>query len=101
MEGLGMANSKRNHSPKFRLKVAVEALKERKTLNELASEFQVHSSQISRWRKMLIEGGLDIFTHGNSKEAKSKKQEKKDASFYQEIGQLKMENSWLKKKLNR
>ncbi len=96
-----MANSRGKPSPKFKRDVAIAALKERKTLNELASEFQVHSSQISRWRKMLVEGSVDIFTHGNSKEAKSKKQEKKDAFFYQEIGQLKMENSWLKKKLNR
>ena len=96
-----MANSRGKFSVKFKRDVAIEALKERKTLNELASEFQVHSSQISRWRKMLVEGGLDTFKHGNSKEAKSKKQEKKDAAFYQEIGELKMENSWLKKKLNR
>ena len=96
-----MASSRGKFSIKFKRDVAIEAIKERKTLGELSSEFQVHSSQISRWKRMLIEGGLDIFKHGNSKEIQSKKQEKKDAAVYQEIGQLKMENCWLKKKLKR
>ncbi len=101
MKGLKMSNSRGSFSAKFKRDVAIEALKERKTLGELASEFQVHSSQISRWKKLLIEGGLDVFSHGNSKRARSEKQEKKEAVFFQEIGQLKMENSWLKKKLKR
>ncbi len=69
-----MSNPRKKFKSHFRHKVAIEALKERKTLNELAGEFQVHPSQISRWKKMLIEGSLDVFKHGNSREAKTKKE---------------------------
>ncbi len=95
-----MSNPRKKFKPDFRHKVALEALKERKTLNELASEFQVHPSQISRWKKMLVEGSVDVFKHGNNKEAKAKKQDKKDAELLQKIGQQTMEINWLKKKLN-
>ncbi len=94
-----MAIQRQRFNPKFKAKVALEALKERKTLNELASEHQVNPAQISRWKKLLLEGSLDIFSHGNSSAAKAKKQEKKDAALFQEIGQLTMEVTWLKKKL--
>ncbi len=96
-----MADKRSPFGSNFKAKVALEALKESKTINELASEYQVHPSQISRWKKILIEASADIFAHGNSKSAKSKKQEKKDAALFQEIGQLTVEVNWLKKKLNR
>ena len=94
-----MAGKRQQFSPRFRAKVALAALKERKTLNELASEFQVNPTQISRWKKLLLEGSLDIFSHGNSSATKAKKLEKKDAALLQKIGQLTMEVNWLKKKL--
>lgn len=96
-----MADPRQRFGAKFKAKVALEALKESKTINELASEFQVHPSQISRWKKMLMDSSVDAFAHGNSKFSQSKKQEKKDAALLQEIGQLTMEVNWLKKKLNR
>jgi len=96
-----MANPRKYFTANFKRKVALEALKERKTLNELASEFQVHSTQISRWKKMLIDGSHDIFKHGNSQQSKPKRQEKNDAEMLQKIGQQTMEINWLKKKLNR
>lgn len=96
-----MANPRKYFTAEFKRKVAMEALKERKTLSELAIEFQVHSTQISRWKKMLIDGSRDIFKHGNSQQTKTKKQEKSDADMLQKIGQQTMEINWLKKKLNR
>ena len=92
-----MADSRKYFKAEFKRKVAIEALKERKTLNELASEFQVHSSQISRWKRMLIEGSIDVFKHGTSKASKNKKQEKRDGEMLQKIGQQAMEINWLKK----
>lgn len=91
-----MANKRQCFTADFKRKVAIEALKERNALNEVASDFQVHPSQVARWKKMLIDGSHDIFKHGNSKESQSKKQEKKDSAALKKIGQQALEIDWLK-----
>lgn len=96
-----MATKRQHFSSQFKHKVALEALKETKTLTELSSEFEVHSTQISRWKKMLIEESCDIFKHGNSNGSKTRKGDKKEAEMLQKIGQQAMEINWLKKKLSR
>lgn len=93
-----MALSRKRHGAAFKVKVAMEAVKETKTINEIASEYGIHPAQVSQWKKQLIEALNDIFTHGNSK-AKSKKRGILDAALYQQIGQLTVELNWLKKKL--
>jgi transposase-like protein len=87
---------RKKHSAEFKAKVALEALKGLKTINEIASEVQVHPSQINLWKKQLAEGVPSIFTNGPSH--RQKDEEKLTDSLYQQIGQLKVELDWVKKK---
>jgi transposase len=80
----------------FKKKVALEALREDKTLNQLASHYGVHPIQVSKWKKELIEGAESLFTGKRS----HKQNESADReSLEKKIGQLTMENDFLKKKL--
>ena len=88
--------SRKRHDPGFKAKVAAEALKGIKTLSELAAEYDIHPVQISTWKKQLIENMADIFAKKPDKE--SKDSEKEVAELYRQIGQLKVENDWMKKK---
>ena len=90
-------NKRKRYSADFKAKVAVEALKEQKTLSELANQYQIHSVQISNWKKQLLDGSALIFK--NSTNNNQKKQQNLEAHLYQEIGRLKIELDWLKKKL--
>jgi len=92
-----MMNKRKRYSSEFKAKVALEALKEQKTLSELANQYQIHSVQISTWKKQLLDGSSSIFK--NSKNNNQKKQQNLEAHLYQEIGRLKIELDWLKKKL--
>ena len=82
------------HSAEFKFKVAVAALKGDKTLSELAGEYQLHPSQISDWKGQLLAHGAEVF--GGRTPASPPNQE---AELYEQIGRLKMELEWLKKKL--
>lgn len=87
---------RKRHSADFKARVALEAIKENKTLNELAKEYEVHQVQISKWKKQLLEALPDAFS---SRRAKSEGDEEAlKATLYQQIGQLKVELDWLKKK---
>jgi transposase-like protein len=92
-----MTNTRRRYSAAFKAKVSIEALKEQKTLSELAHQFQLHPVQISKWKKQLLEGSNIVFQ--NSQTTCHKKQADLEAHLYQEIGRLKIELDWLKKKL--
>jgi transposase-like protein len=91
-----MTGKRKRHTPEFKTKVALEAIKGIKTSSELASRFQVHSVQISTWKKKAIEALPDIFRHPSKKKPKS--EDELTGPLYQEIGRLKMELDWLKKK---
>jgi transposase len=87
---------KKSFSPEFMAKVALAAIKEEATIAELSSKYEVHRTQIGNWRKQAMEGVVEIF---KGKRDKSKKDnEKLVEELYCQIGQLKMENEWLKKK---
>jgi len=90
-------NKRKRYSAEFKAKVAVEALKEQKTLSELAAQYQIHAVQISTWKKQLLDGAALIFN--NSTNNNQKKQQNLEDHLYQEIGRLKIELDWLKKKL--
>ena len=87
---------RRSHDATFKAKVALEALKEEKTLAQLSSEYQVHANQIRQWRKQLLDELPQVFSDRRQKT----EQEKADliAELYRQIGQLKVEADWLKKK---
>ena len=60
---------RRNHSPAFKAKVALVALKGEKTLADLAQQFDVHVNQITQWRSQLVDGGAGVFDHGKAESA--------------------------------
>jgi putative transposase len=91
-----MQNKRRNHSAAFKAKVALAAAKGDKTIAELASEYQVHPNQITQWKKQLFESLPEIFSRRRRNEQQD--QEALTAQLYQQIGQLKVELDWLKKK---
>ena len=88
---------KRNNFYKeFKSKVAVEAIKGAKTINEIASEFGVHVSQVNQWKKKLLEGAEDLFDRNRKKKDQSVEVERD--RLYQKVGQLQVELDWLKKR---
>ena len=91
-----MKNRRRNHSAAFKVRVALAAIKGDKTMAELASEFEVHSSQIAQWKKQLLEALPEVFSH--RRQRSQQQQDELTAQLYQQIGQLKVELDWLKKK---
>lgn len=94
-----MARKKRTqHEVSFKMKVVLEALKEQKTLAQLSSEFGIHANQISTWKQEVLTGMPALL--GRKKESISPEYEELITSpLYQQIGQLKVENDFLKKKL--
>ena len=91
-----MKNKRRNHAATFKAKVALAAAKGDKTIAELASEYEVHPNQITQWKKQLFESLPEIFSRRRRNE--QAELEALTAQLYQQIGQLKVELDWLKKK---
>lgn len=91
-----MSNKRKIHKPEFKAKVALEAIRGMKTSSELASRFQVHPTQINTWKKQALEGLPESFRR--SSPAKQISEQDLTAPLYEEIGRLKMELDWLKKK---
>ncbi len=85
------------HSASFKAKAAIEALKEHKSMNELSSEFGVHRIQIQNWKKLAKVHLEDAFS--SKREKNQKDQSELLDNLYKQIGILKVENEWLKKKL--
>lgn len=89
--------SKKSFTSEFKSKVAIEALKGHKTIAELASEFEIHPTQINNWKKQLIDTSKAAF-NGKQKLKVQQAQEDERESLYAQIGKLKVELDWLKKK---
>lgn len=92
-----MAGKRRTRSAEFKARVAIAATKEQKTVSELASQFGVHPAQIHQWKKSLQAGAADLFRDGR-KRRDAADHEVQQAELYEQIGRLKMELEWLKKK---
>ena len=82
-----MKKGRKDHSPSFKAKVALEVLKGEETTAEVAMQFQVHPSQVRTWRRSLLERAAEVFNGNSDKQGKS--EEALIARLYQEIGQLK------------
>ena len=92
-----MTTTRKQYSPKFKARVAIEAIRGEKTMNQLGSQFRVHPVQIAHWRKAALEHLEEIFVDGRRRKAGDDEVEKE--ALYEEIGRLKVELDWLKKKL--
>ncbi|MEJ7738739.1 MAG: transposase [Chitinophagaceae bacterium] len=93
-----MGTSRRKFTSEFKKKVVLEALKERNTIQELAAKHDIHPQQITDWKKHFLENSESAFGRAGSDESKSLEKEKLIEQLYAQIGQLKVENDFLKKK---
>jgi len=87
---------RKTYSGKFKGKVAVEAVKEEKTIAELASHYEVHPTQIKAWKRQMLEQVEELFVDNRRKHDKD--QAALIEELYKQIGQLKVELDWMKKK---
>jgi transposase len=90
-----MTTTRKTYSPKFKARVAIEALRGEKTLSQLGSQYKVHPMQIVKWRKLALEQMPELFVDGRRKAANG---EVESNALFEEIGRLKVELDWLKKK---
>lgn len=92
-----MTTTRKQYSPQFKARVALEAIRGERTLSQLGSQFKVHPMQIAKWRKAAIDQLPDLFVDGRTR--KTAGTESDSDALYQEIGRLKVELDWLKKKV--
>ncbi len=84
-----MSKERRKHSPSFKAKVALEAVKGEQTVAQLAARYEVHPGQIQAWKKSLLGGAANVF--GGNQDKGGKGEEALIARLYQQIGHLKVE----------
>ena len=92
-----MAGKRQSHSAAFKAQVALAALKGDRTVNELAAQYSVHPTLIHGWKKQLLAGAEALFANGTRTVTADTEAEK--AELFEQIGRLKMELEWLKKKV--
>ena len=92
-----MGKQRRQFSEQFKFKVALEAAKGLRTINEIASAYDVHPNQVSSWKKRLLDEGSRVFSRKQAHDQQA--QADQEAALYEQIGRLKMELEWLKKKV--
>jgi putative transposase len=90
-----MTGTRKRFSAAFKARVALAAVRQTRTLAKLSKAFQVHSVQISQWKKQLLDGAESLFHDGRRSERDQS--EALQAELYQHIGRLNMEVVWLKK----
>jgi transposase-like protein len=93
-----MAKQRKKHTAAFKAQVALAALRNDKTVNELAGQYEVHPTLIHGWKKQLLGGAVDVFAQPGKAAAADAESEK--AELFEQIGRLKMELEWLKKKVS-
>jgi transposase-like protein len=91
-----MKRQRRQFSGDLKAKIAVEAIKGQRTIQEIASHYEVHPTQVTQWKKQLMEGAAEVFSNGKEHAAEADEQLK--AELYQQIGKLQVDLDWLKKK---
>jgi len=91
-----MGNTRKQHSKEFKARVALEAVKGVKSLSELASAYKLHPTQVRQWKSQLTRNAADLFERGRGNGRVD--EEALTAPLYQEIGRLKMEADFLRKK---
>jgi len=95
---MGVSSKRKQYASNFKAKVALESIKEIHTINEIASKYGIHPTLVNRWKKQLKEKVVDIFS--NNQPSSNHHTETQESRLYEEIGRLKVELDWLKKKYN-
>jgi transposase-like protein len=85
---------RKKFTPEIKAKVALEAIKGVKTANEIAGEFTCHSTQVSQWKRALLDGVAQVFENGKGRQGKSDEAEKEE--LYRQIGELQVQLAWMK-----
>ncbi len=92
-----MKAKRRRHDPEFKARVALEALKGIKTIQEVAKDYEIHPVQVSEWKKKMLEGAPEVFGPGQAKQSEEEF-EKQREKLHSKIGQLSVEVDFLRKK---
>ena len=87
---------RRRYDSRFKAQVALEAIRNQQTISQIASQYGVHPNQVSKWKKRALEGLVELFSDG--KERREKDQQQLIDELYRQIGKLKVELDWMKKK---
>lgn len=93
-------HKKKTHSAIFKTEVAIAAIKGELTQAQISSKYEIHSTQITNWKKQAVEAIKQIFSGKLTPDKKDLSEIKEQSKLYEEIGRLKMELDWLKKKSN-
>ena len=87
---------RKTYTTEFKVKIALEAIKGQRTISEIATHYGVHPNMVTQWKKQVIESLPEVFS--TRRERVAEDQESLKAQLYQQIGQLKVELDWVKKK---
>ena len=90
-----MSNKRKQYSPQFKAKVALEAVRGEKTVAEVASQYQVHPTMINNWKRQLLEEASSLFEKGSEIGKANESQRAQIDELYRQIGQLKVERDFL------
>ena len=90
---------RRQHTAEFKAKVAAAALREQQTLNELASAYELHPVQVAQWKRQALSGLADVFAGRPGRADRTR--DAREGQLYEEIGRLKVELDWLKRRAPR
>jgi transposase len=90
-----MSNKRKQYSPQFKAKVALEAVRGEKTISELVSQYEVHATMINNWKRQLLEEASSLFEKGSIANKANESQQAQIDELYRQIGQLKVERDFL------
>lgn len=93
-----MKRKRRTHSPEFKARIALEALKGIKPIHKIAADNEIHPVQVSQWKKELQERMGEIFERKNARDENAEKEQRRIAQLERTVGQLVIERDWLAKK---
>ena len=91
---------RRKFSAELKKKIDLEAIREKRSINEIASSYEIHPAQVCKWKKDLLDGAISIFEDPRKRDSKREKIEQQESLLHQKVGQLTIENDFLKKKLS-
>ena len=94
-----MKQNRRKFSSAFKAQVALEAVKGLKTVSEIAQQYELHPMQITQWKKEFLSHSADVFERDQKRDEEMERPKKERDELFRQIGELKFENDWYKKKL--